>query len=160
MPRNAMRRASSDAMIRTGKIKEPGDECGWYFVAARCHRSSLFQHFLERLPILESVFTRQRVLHIPKNRIRGRFWKCAQQSFTGFGIFGAQGFEPAFGFLLQVVEGGLRRDSPGHAIPSFRIRLKSVEYRPGMKVRIVVQDCWVEARSLATDRRRPRALCC
>src|SRR5438309_722378 len=74
-----------------------------------------------------------------------------------FSVAAAQGFEPALGLLLEVVEGGRGRELTAHGnLPSVSC-LASAEFRPEEGSTVVVGTGWVGVLSLAADRRRPRA---
>ena len=65
---------------------------------------------LERGPPGEAMFERERVLHVAQAWVRRRPGDDAQQTRTRTFVAGAQRFEPALGFLLQIVEGARRSE--------------------------------------------------
>ena len=63
---------------------------------------------LQRAPSGESMFERERVLNIAQGEFPSDLGKTAQQTRTSTGVAGAQRFEPALRFLLQIVEAACR----------------------------------------------------
>ena len=106
----------------------------------------------ERLPVVEAVLARERMLNVAQSRLGRRLRNRASQPRTRVRIACAQRLQPALRFLLEIVDGA-------HETPSFNtpgVRLPQAERRPRMNTD---EHGWVGVSSLAADRRRPTARC-
>ena len=78
------------------------------------------------------MFDCERELDITETRLSGRIWKRSLQTRARFDDIRAKRFQPALRFPLQVLEGALGREFPGHT-PSSRSCLKSAELQAGRR---------------------------
>ena|SRR5436309_8953456 len=102
--------AAPHVVIGAGVVDEPGDAVG----AARFRPTIARDDAFERGPTRNAMLDGKRVLHIAQGCFGGRFRNGALESRTRVAVVGAKRLEPTLRLPLQVLEGALRRESPGH----------------------------------------------
>lgn len=99
-----------NVVIRTGVLEKPLDSIRVRLLDGARSREAV----LERRPSGYAMLQRERVLDVAQ---RGDFWgvgKGSCETSAGVGNVRAKRFQPALRFPLQVLEGALGRDLPGH----------------------------------------------
>ena len=102
--------AAAHMVVGAGVGDEPGDAVSIARFGAALPRDEGF----ERGPSLEAVLEGERVLDVAQGWFGGRIRDGALESRARVAVVRAKRLEPALRLPLQVLEGALRRESPGH----------------------------------------------
>jgi len=107
--------------------------CGWiaapgraqhdvdaFSIAAPLHRQ-IIEFLPERGPSGETIFARERQLHIAQARIGGASGHHRTEAVSRHSIASAQRLQPALGFFLEHFERGIGSERTAHGRPSFRV---------------------------------------
>ncbi len=138
VPRPHVRGAAADVMIGAGVLEETIDQVvgRGRLGGARC------EQLLERGPAGEAVLAGDGELYVAQRRCAGRVLDCALEAGARIGGVPPERAQPALRFLLEIVEGGPGRDTPGHAL--LPLCLASADNRPeeGSKILLTNQHGW------------------
>ena len=123
----------------------------------RCDSASSSSRSSQRRPAGQTKFARERELNVPQSRVDGRREKRGRKPPARMRIARAQRLQPVFGFLLQTFECGIGSERAAHQKPSFRVAWCPLRQAGRRFERI--RPFRLGGKSLAADRRRPRARC-
>ena len=99
MPCHSVRPGAADVMVRACVFQEAGGELHVGIPRTGALVRSLLGGELQILPVLQSVFARERVLDIPQHGIAGCLWIRAFETLPRFRIAFTQRLEPALCFF-------------------------------------------------------------
>jgi hypothetical protein len=106
------------------------------------------------IPVRTGVLRCQRVPKVALDRLQRRFREGPLEPCARRRVIDAQSLEPAPGFVLQLLEGGLPGDPPDHATPSFCPFSTSRRVQSRIEVRTTGGEMRVRRPRPAVDRRR------